>query len=77
MSVIRRHFMFLSELQPIVKEFIEQPIAFLGGFVSGTLRLKLNDDPLKGWLEKQGVKTFSYQDTSSGNGSGPQTIAID
>jgi hypothetical protein len=67
--------MFLDELQPVVKELIAQPIAFWGGFVSGVLRLKLNDDPLKRWLEQQGM--MSYSDTTSGNGSGPQSISID
>ncbi len=67
--------MFLDELQPVVRELIQQPIAFLGGFVSGVLRLKLNDDPLKRWLEQQGM--VGYPDTTSGNGSGPQSISID
>lgn len=67
--------MFLDELQPVFKESIEQPIAFLGGFVSGILRLKLGEDPLKRWLEQQGM--VSYRDTGSGNGSGPQSISIE
>jgi hypothetical protein len=69
--------MFLDELQPALKEMIQQPIAFLGGFASGVLRLKLSEDPLKGWLEKQGAAPSSYTDTLSGNGSGPQSISIE
>jgi hypothetical protein len=69
--------MFLDELQPFVKQLTQQPVAFLGGFVSGVLRLKLTDDPLKEWLEKQGASTSTYTDTSSGNGSGPQSISIE
>ena len=42
--------MFLDELTPIVKELVEQPVAFLGGFFSGMLRLNLNDDPVGGKL---------------------------
>lgn len=68
--------MFLDELQPIGKELIGQPIAFIGGFVSGVSRLKVSDDPLKTWLEQQGVVT-SYTSNVSGNGSGPQSISID
>ncbi len=68
--------MFLNELQPMAKELMQQPAAFLGGFVSGMLRLKLSDDPLKGWLGKQGITTFS-NDTTSDNGNGPQSISID
>jgi hypothetical protein len=71
--------MFLTELQPAFTELTQQPIAFLGGFVSGILRLNLADDPLKSWLEKQGVTTTSYTstNTSSSNGSAPQSISID
>jgi hypothetical protein len=67
--------MFLDELQPVVQELIQQPIAFFGGFVSGALRLKLSDDPLKRWLEQQGM--VSYHDTASGNGNSPQSITIE
>lgn len=73
--------MFLTELQPAFTELTQQPIAFLGGFVSGILRLNLADDPLKSWLEKQGVAYTSYTNSntssSNGSGSGPQSISID
>jgi hypothetical protein len=69
--------MFLDELKPAIEELTKQPIAFLGGFASGVLRLKLSEDPLKSWLEQQGVTTFSATDMSSGNGSGPQSISIE
>ncbi|GBF82000.1 hypothetical protein [Aphanothece sacrum] len=69
--------MFLDEFQPIVQELLQQPLAFMGGIVSGALRLKLSEDPLKSWLEKQGVTTFTYTDSTHDNGSGPQTISID
>ena len=66
--------MFLDELTPIFKELTQQPVAFLGGFFSGVFRLKLSEDPLKSWLEKQGIAT-TYTDMSSG--SGPQSISIE
>ncbi|MEM8777628.1 MAG: hypothetical protein AAGF26_01900 [Cyanobacteria bacterium P01_G01_bin.49] len=69
--------MFLDELQPIAKEFFQQPLAFAGGIVSGTLRLKLSEDPLKSWLDKQGFSTFTYTDNTKDNGNGPQSISID
>lgn len=69
--------MFLDELQPVVKELAQQPAAFLGGFVSGVLRLKMSEDPLKSWLDKQGITTAYPTDISSGNGSGPQSISIE
>ena len=69
--------MFLDELTPIVKELAQQPVAFLGGFFSGILRLKLSDDPLKNWLQKQGISPSAYSTDNSERGSGPQTISID
>ena len=69
--------MFLDELQPIFHEFLQQPLAFTGGLVSGGLKLKLSEDPLKSWLEKQGLTNYTYTDSTSDNGSGPQSISID
>lgn len=69
--------MFLDELQPLLKEFLQQPLAFTNGFASGILRLKLSEDPLKSWLQQQGVTNFTYTDSSSGNGGGPKSISID
>ena len=68
--------MFLEELKPVVEEFAKQPIAFMGGFVSGALRLNLAEEPLKSWLEKQGDFKVSNNDNANKN-SGPQTISID
>lgn len=47
--------MFLQELNPIIQELLKQPLAFANGFVAGALRLNLDQDPLKSWLEKQGL----------------------
>lgn len=66
--------MFLDELQPLAKELLQQPIAFSGGFVSGLLRLKPSDDPLKSWLEKQGNPSSG---SSSSSSQRPQSITID
>ncbi len=67
--------MFLEELQPFVKELIQQPVAFLGGFIAGALRLNPNEDPLKKWLEGQGIA--GYNNSVPSNGSTPQSIDID
>jgi hypothetical protein len=77
--------MFLDELTPLFKEFTQHPGAFLGGLVSGLLRINLNDDPVKTWLDGQAGVTTSptASSNSSGNGSGngrssgPQSISID
>jgi hypothetical protein len=71
--------MFLDELTPFMQELTRQPVAFLGGFVSGVLRLNLNEDPVKSWLEKENVNVPPQEDTPNGMGSnnGPQKISID
>ena len=67
--------MFLQELTPIFRELAQQPAAFLGGFCAGVLRLKLSEDPLKSWLQHQGVTPTDS--TSSDTGDGPQSISIE
>lgn len=69
--------MFLEELQPILQEFLRQPLAFAGGVVSGALGLKMTEDPLKSWLQQQGVTNYTYTNSTTDNGSGPQSISID
>ncbi|NEP77536.1 MAG: hypothetical protein F6K39_04730 [Okeania sp. SIO3B3] len=72
--------MFLDELTPVVKELIEQPVAFFGGFFSGMFRLNLNDDPVKSWLEKQNgytATTSSTTEVNSDQNEGPQSITIE
>ncbi len=64
--------MFLSELSPVFQEFFRQPIAFSGGFCSGILKLKLNEEPLAGWLAKQG-----YTQDNNNDDNRPKTISID
>ncbi|MGA7933285.1 MAG: hypothetical protein WCA35_07035 [Kovacikia sp.] len=70
--------MFIDELTPVFKELAQQPIAFLGGFFSGLLRLNLADDPVKSWLDQQaGVSYSSSTEIQNGKGGGPQSISID
>jgi len=64
--------MFLEELKPIVKELIQQPVAFMGGFVSAVFRVNPSEEPLKSWLEMQGIKI-----TETDSATKPQTIAIE
>ena len=72
--------MFMNELTPVVRELAGYPIAFLGGFASGLLSLKLGDDPVKSWLDQQ-TKTTNTTTASTartnGRGKGPQQISID
>lgn len=70
---------FIDELMPILRELSQQPLAFLGGFASGVLKLNLADDPVKSWLDQQIAKTASASgDGQVHNGkNGPQSISID
>lgn len=70
----------MDELSPLFNELKDHPVSFLGGFVSGMLRINLADDPVRSWLDKQAGSPSnppSSGNDSGGNGSGPQTINID
>lgn len=69
--------MFIDELQPIFHEFLQHPLVFAGGFISGSLKLELSADPLRTWLEKQGFTDFTHVDSTFVIGSGPKSISID
>ena len=71
--------MSFDELSPLFQQLTQQPTAFLGGVCAGFLRLKLNDDPVKNWLEQQlgGTIMPSNGNNSNGNGSRPRSISID
>ncbi|MDY6784925.1 MAG: hypothetical protein SW833_20690 [Cyanobacteriota bacterium] len=69
--------MFLQALTPLAQEFAKQPLAFLGGFMSGTFRLDPAEDPLRSWLEKQGTTIYPASADTNGRSSGPQSITID
>ena len=63
----------MEELKPILQELSQNPTAFLGGLVAGFLRLDLNEDPLKTWLNQQGVSSAAPPKPPTG----PQSISID
>ena len=69
--------MFLSELSPIFKELMQQPLAFTGGFFAGILRLNTDEEPLASWLSKQGFDPYNQNITSTNNSEGPQSISIE
>lgn len=45
------YIMFLQELFFVCEEASKQPMAFVGGFVAGILRLDIHDEPLSSWLQ--------------------------
>ncbi len=61
-------------------EILRSPLPFLGGVVAGALKLNLDEDPLRSWLEQQGY-TPSASSPQSGDTpstpSGPQNITIE
>lgn len=72
--------MFLDELSPIFKELMQHPLSFMGGFVSGALRLNLADDPVKSWLDEQlgqNSNLNSSNELHNGKARGPQQISIE
>lgn len=69
--------MFMDELTPVFQQLTGYPIAFLGGFVSGFLRLNLAEDPVKSWLDQQSGTYTGPTVSSNGKTSGPQSISIE
>jgi hypothetical protein len=67
----------MDELSPLLKELTRQPVAFMGGFLSGVLRLNLTEDPVKSWLDKQAQRSNTPPSDSNGHNNGPQSITID
>ncbi|KAL7098177.1 hypothetical protein ACP275_09G000900 [Erythranthe tilingii] len=39
-----------SAQEPILREALKEPVAFVGGIFAGLLRLDLNEEPLKEWV---------------------------
>lgn len=65
-----------DELSPLSHEILGNPTAFLGGFFAGALRLNLAEDPVKSWLEKQGLQTMEGMGGNAAAQS-PQSIEIE
>jgi hypothetical protein len=68
--------MFVDEFSPVFQQLTSYPIAFMGGFVTGLLRLSLNEDPVQSWLNDQ-AGAPSTPSAPDSNGKGPQTISIE
>ncbi|KAL2900160.1 hypothetical protein RDABS01_025242 [Bienertia sinuspersici] len=47
-----RAFFFNPFDEPILKEVAKEPVAFMGGMFAGLLKLDLNEEPLKEWVNK-------------------------
>ncbi|KNA19865.1 hypothetical protein SOVF_057530 [Spinacia oleracea] len=51
-TVSVRAFFFNPSDEPILKEAVKEPLAFMGGMLAGLLKLDLNEEPLKEWVNK-------------------------
>ncbi|KAL3835328.1 hypothetical protein ACJIZ3_010064 [Penstemon smallii] len=60
--------LFNPNQQPILKEALKEPVAFVGGIFAGLLRLDLKEDPLKEWVvrtvEASGITEEEISKTS-------------
>ncbi|KAH9312836.1 hypothetical protein KI387_027871, partial [Taxus chinensis] len=76
---------FLNPIEePLVKEALKEPVAFLGGVFAGLLRLDLQEDPLREWVartaEAAGINKGKGQDEepqSQVDDETPQQIEIE
>ncbi|KAG5247143.1 UPF0426 protein [Salix suchowensis] len=50
--VVRASCLFNPTNEPILKDAIKEPVAFMGGMFAGLLRLDLKEDPLKEWVTR-------------------------
>ncbi|XP_061369470.1 UPF0426 protein At1g28150, chloroplastic [Gastrolobium bilobum] len=66
---------------PIIKEALKEPVAFLGGMFAGILRLDLNEEPLKEWVtrtvEAAGISEEETDAEGSTTEAAPQEIEIE
>ncbi|MGK7888632.1 MAG: hypothetical protein AB4042_04815 [Leptolyngbyaceae cyanobacterium] len=67
----------MDELSPLFQELTTHPVSFLGGFVTGVLRLNLADDPVRSWLDQRSDGPPPPPSNNNSNGSGPQSITIE
>uniref|UniRef100_A0A1D1ZE33 UPF0426 protein At1g28150, chloroplastic n=1 Tax=Anthurium amnicola TaxID=1678845 RepID=A0A1D1ZE33_9ARAE len=66
---------------PVVKEALKEPVAFMGGMFAGLLRLDLNEEPLKEWItrtvEATGITVEEVDAGPKTDEDSPQQIEIE
>ncbi|CAN6458265.1 unnamed protein product [Victoria cruziana] len=80
--IVRAKSFFHPLNEPILKEAIKEPVAFLGGVFAGLLRLDLSEEPLKEWISRSvEAAGVTEEDNEAGNSqeeeAGPQQIEIE
>ncbi|KAI4351959.1 hypothetical protein L6164_006257 [Bauhinia variegata] len=73
---------FLNPIEdPIIKEALKEPVAFMGGMFAGLLRLDLEEEPLKEWVartvEAAGISEEEIDAEESTTEAAPQQIEIE
>ncbi|XP_059661629.1 UPF0426 protein At1g28150, chloroplastic [Cornus florida] len=74
-------FFFNPKDDPVIKEALKEPVAFMGGMFAGLLRLDLNEDPLKDWVARTVEASGMSEEDIDAEGSKaediPQQIEIE
>ncbi|XP_062160288.1 UPF0426 protein At1g28150, chloroplastic isoform X2 [Alnus glutinosa] len=75
-------FFFNPTDDPLVKEALKEPVAFMGGMFAGLLRLDLKEDPLNEWITRTVEASGITKEEIDGEGSEaeeevPQQIEIE
>ncbi|OIW07217.1 hypothetical protein TanjilG_02537 [Lupinus angustifolius] len=74
-------FLYNPAQDPVLKEALKEPVAFLGGVFAGVLRLDLNEEPLKDWItrtaEAAGISKEETDAEETTTEAAPQEIQIE
>ncbi|KAK7269017.1 hypothetical protein RIF29_21732 [Crotalaria pallida] len=75
-------FFYNPAQDPVLKEALKEPVAFLGGVFAGILRLDLNEEPLKEWITRTAEAAGIGKEEIDAEGSttteaAPQEIQIE
>ncbi|KAG7941907.1 hypothetical protein I3843_16G072300 [Carya illinoinensis] len=60
--------------EPILKEALKEPVAFMGGMFAGLLRLDLKEEPLKEWIARTVEASGVTEEEIDAGGSKPEEV---
>ncbi|KAJ6926159.1 hypothetical protein NC651_010566 [Populus alba x Populus x berolinensis] len=70
--VVKPSCLFNPTNEPILKDALKEPVAFMGGMFAGLLRLDLNEDPLKEWVTRTVEASGITEEDIDAEGSQPE-----
>ncbi|KAL9392274.1 hypothetical protein Peur_016194 [Populus x canadensis] len=70
--VVKASCLFNPTNEPILKDALKEPVAFMGGMFAGLLRLDLNEDPLKEWVTRTVEASGITEEDIDAEGSQPE-----